>query len=233
MKNDWLTIPDAPQYEINSDLVVRNKLTGKTLTPIRLKRKNGVTLTYTLHGYGVYLYRTGQSLRRQAQAVQGSFAPIPSLDGRYEINAQGVVRNTRTKKVIKVDHKRHHQAYLKDENGRNFARAIADMLWEVHGIIKPRGPKPAPVVIDNGHQRFYFESKQAAAKFLAPKLHYKWETIAHYMHHFRKPKIGDWNVTYLTSETAELAKDIPWCARSLAALANRQAKLDSEVGLTC
>ena len=67
MKNDWLTIPNAPQYEINSDLVVRNKLTGKTLTLIRLKRKNGVSLTYTLHGYGVCLYRTGQSLRRHSE----------------------------------------------------------------------------------------------------------------------------------------------------------------------
>lgn len=233
MKNLWLTIPDAPNYQINSKLVVRNKLTGKILTPRPIKRKNGVAATYYLHGYGVYICRTAESLLRQAKAAQGTFEPIPSLGGRYEINAKGVVRNARTKKVLKVDHTRHHQASFYGEDGRKFARAIADLLWEVHGIIKPRGLKPAPVLIDNGHQKFFFESKHAAAKFLAPKLHCKWETIAYYMHHLRKPKIGDWNVTYLTSETAELAKDIPWHARSLTAIANHQAKLDSEVGLSC
>lgn len=59
MRNDWLTVPDAPQYEINSDLVVRNKLTGKTLTPIRLKRKrlerylSDVRNCRTCQGYSV------------------------------------------------------------------------------------------------------------------------------------------------------------------------------------
>lgn len=31
MKDNFLTIPDAPNYEINSDCVVRNKKTGKIL----------------------------------------------------------------------------------------------------------------------------------------------------------------------------------------------------------
>ena len=233
MKNDWLTIPDAPNYEINSDLVCRNKITQKILTPQRIKRAKGSALYYSLNGYGVNIWRTGKSLRRQAAASQGTFALIPSLGNRYEINKKGVVRNARTKIILKVDNTRHHQAYFKDGHGRCFARSIADLLWEVHGIIRPRKFKPIPVLIDDGKQKFFFATMTACAKFLAPKLFYKWQTLANYMQHFRKPQIGEWTVTYLVSEDRALADNIPWRSHALASLARRQAKLDKSAGLTC
>lgn len=98
MRENFLTIPDAPDYEINSDLVVRNKTTGRVLKPI-VKDGNA----YYRLTLGGAKFRTAKTFRRQAVDAVGNsiFEPIPSTGGRYEINNAGIVRNALTKKKLK------------------------------------------------------------------------------------------------------------------------------------
>lgn len=101
-KSGWLTIPDAPDYEINSKLQVRNKVTGHMLklqTGCKTKHYALTQNTVT----GKFLCRSPKSLFRQAVAAvaNDSFVPLlPPLDS-YEVNKRGVCRNIRTKKIIR------------------------------------------------------------------------------------------------------------------------------------
>lgn len=104
MKNDFLLIPDAPAYEINSELCVRNVKTGRFLKPWChcYTKKFYVRLTVTPDGRT--LSRQPRELRRQAVMSIGKgnfFLPIPSTNGRYEINPRGILRNVRTRRIIK------------------------------------------------------------------------------------------------------------------------------------
>ena len=60
MKNDWLTIPGFPNYEINGDFEVRNRKTKRLLTVYR-----GFVFLYS---DDVQYKRSAENLRRRAES---------------------------------------------------------------------------------------------------------------------------------------------------------------------
>ena len=104
MKNNFLPIPDAPGYEVNSQGFVRNIRTGKILKANNVGGKKKTPLIY-IPKY--HIRRTGESLRRQAVVFHKengkniSWLEIPNFGGLYEINRRGIVRNSQTKKIKK------------------------------------------------------------------------------------------------------------------------------------
>ena len=224
MRNDWLSIPDAPNYEINSQLICRNKKTGYILKKHHDKRKH---FYYSVRQSGQKPFcRSPQFLRRiaLATATPNSFEPIPSLGGRYEINKKGVVRNAATKKVLAL--KGHGKCVEVHYGQRKFImRCVADLLWEVHGIILQRRFRPQPCTLENAHGKFSFPNLKAAARHIAKEISYSLS----YVYKFfldRKPQFDDWKISY---PPRDLSGNIKWNARDLSALAKRQAKLDKEV----
>lgn len=197
MRNDFLTIPDTPNYEINSQLICRNKFTKQTLT---LHPRPGKAPYYSLRNKFTTKFtikRSPELLRRQAVAAAkpDTFEPIPSTGGKYEISPRGVVRNSHSKHILK--RKSHgHCVQLLLDNGSYVVRSIKDLLWEVHGIILPRRFRPQPCSAENQHGKFFFQNMKACARFLAPKIFLSVRTIANYLYRHDK-FIGEWSINYL------------------------------------
>ena len=224
MIENFLTIPDAPNYEINSQLVCRNKKTGKILKVCIVPHRRTY---YSLRppGWKHTLKRSPETLR--AQAVEAAkpgknFEPIPSLGYRYEINPRGVVRNSATKKILQ--RKGHgHCVEVHFGEGKYVMRTVVDLLWEVHGIVKLRRFRPTPCYAENAHSKHFFPHMKACARFLAPKFNRAVHTI--YCHLCeRRTTIGEWKITYVDQHPAE----VKWNMHSLGALARRQQKLEEQ-----
>ena len=128
-------------------------------------------------------------------ATTDTFAPIPSLDYRYEINRVGTVRNAKTKRIVKTTSQSKNSIVFRDANRNFICRNIGELLWEVHGKkFKPYNP-PCPCVAENNHRRFSFPSLRACARFLADKLFYTESHIAHKL--CKRPSvIGEWKIIY-------------------------------------
>lgn len=223
MKENFLTIPDAPNYEINSQLVCRNKRTGKVLK-LHVVPKRRIYYSLRPPGWKHTLKRSPKTLRRQTVEVAKpklKFEPIPSLGGRYEIDTRGVVRNTATKQVLK--RKGHgHCVEVHFGEGKYVMRAVVDLLWEVHGIIKPRRFRPAPCYAENIRGKRFFPHLKACARFLAPKCNRAVRTIYCYLCE-RRSLIGEWKITYVDQNPAE----VDWNMHDLGTLARRQQKLEA------
>ena len=191
MRDNFLTIPDAPNYEINSQLICRNKFTKQILT---LQHYDGKSY-YSLrpHGRKHTLKGNPKTLRRQAVAATQNdyFEPIPSLDYRYEIDRRGRVRNVHSKQIMVVRNGSVH-THLK---GKYIVRAIKDLLWEVHGKILERRFKPIPVTIENDFGLWNFDNIKACARFLAEKFFYTTSHISHKLYK-RPSEIFGYKVTY-------------------------------------
>lgn len=228
MKNDWLTIPDAPNYEINSELICRNRRTKKLLKIFRdsknfryysLRRKD---ISYTIK-------RSPRTLRNQAEAAvkYSSFEPLPSFNGTYEMNQYGILRNSKSKQIIKLNHS--GKGYnLRTLAGEYTTVSTAALLWESHGIIRKRRFRPCPCTIERDGQRFSFPHMNACARFLAPMVYFTAGYIAQHLNR-RDPVVFGWQVTYHD----DYLSDVKWNAAALSALAKRQAKLDKLAGLSC
>lgn len=197
---DFLTIPEAPRYEINSQLIVR---VIKTKHVLKLqKRGKNCSDYYSLlvDWKKCRLKRTPKALRRQALAASepSTFEPIPSLDYRYEIDNRGRVRNAKTKQRIK---QKDDGKYVSIEisHAKFICCSIADLLWEVHGIIKKRRFRPCPCSCYHtsslSQGALSFPHMAACARFLAPKLYLGFRTVKNYLCQ-RKPQIGDWKIIY-------------------------------------
>ena len=218
----FLTIPDAPNYEINGKFVVRNKKTGRLLRPaVRI----GTTKTYywlpsnaTPSGY---IKRTAIALRRQAvlAVLNESFEPIPSVCGKYEIDTSGNVRNVRTKKAIKPNIKGVYTLW--DDAGKPMYRSRNSLLWEVHGKIKV-GCVRVEVRAEYQNKRYKFASCAECARFLLGKLHYSLNTLQCYLW-ARKSSFAGWNFSYFSS----LPVDIKRHNDGLGKQARRQKKLEA------
>ena len=174
MRENFLTIPVAPNYEINSQLICRNKRTKRVLTLQRRKGNHGTYYSLRLTGTKNTIKLSPKLLRRLAAEAANptkTFMLIPSLDYRYEINMRGVVRNAKTKQVLK---RKGHGKCIVVHSGKHkyTTRAITDLLWEVHGIIKKRRFRPVPCSAENHCGKFFFPNLKACARFLAPKLHF-------------------------------------------------------------
>lgn len=197
MKDDWLTIPDAPNYEINSQLICRNKKSGYVLkTQVNY---NGA-VQYALYvSKGKHVMRSPRTLRAQAVSatVKQSYMPIPSTGGKYEINSKGTVRNSKTKIIIRPIDNSISFCF----GNRKVRRTVADLLWEVHGIIKKksRSSNPIPVAAENQHGKYFFRSLKRCSQFLESKVHYSRYTIIYHLSR-REENIYGWKITYLDDD---------------------------------
>ena len=193
MLENFLTIPDAPKYEINSQLICRNKRTGKIL---KVYYTAGNKPYYFLYLEGnKSTHRRAKTLRRIAVAAVtlDTFAPIPSLGGRYEINRRGKVRNAKTKRILKLQNGREYRLVI---DGKLIWRSVSNLLWEVHGKIPERLCTRVPCIAENATQKISFPNMSACAGFLAPKVFLGFNTVNCYLNR-RKPTIYGWKITYL------------------------------------
>lgn len=198
MLENFLPIPDAPNYEINSELICRNRKTKKVLT-LQTDYKNFKYYSLRVTGSRVCIQRSPKTLR--AQAVEAakpkiSFEPIPSTDGRYEINERGVVRNAQSKKILKS----HDNCVWLRVGEKCVVRCVADLLWEVHGQIIKRRYRPQPCTAENAQGKFFFSNMKACARFLTPKVFFSVSCIEQRLCR-RVPAIGEWKITYLADLT--------------------------------
>jgi len=192
----WYTIPDAPNYEINSKLVCRNKKTGKVLSQCN-NQCGGKYYSLYVVGQKACIKRSPECLLAQARAAAlvDTFEPIPSLDNKYEISITGKVRNVKTKLPIKVN-RGTALFYLK---GKIIGISVNSLLWEVHGIIKSKRMH-CPCVAENNSGRKFFESMLACARFLAPKIYLSLGTLTNYYFSNRRTEIYGWHITYLDKD---------------------------------
>ncbi len=190
MKKKFITIPDAPNYEINIQGEVRNKTTGKFLKIVN----NIVNLKLS----------DGRNTQRRVPRVlsalfnlpykEDEWQPVPSLDYKYEVTISGLLRKTKTKHLMTPDKKGLYRVFV---NGKIKHIAVSNLLWEVHGILPPPNlSHPIPVKIERGNIRQYFPTFAAAAKFLAPKVFFTEGTLVSYHFRKRQTEIGGWKITY-------------------------------------
>lgn len=192
MKNDFLPIPDAPNYEINSQLIVRNKTTGRILKT--RPRYNTVTLCCNKKRFT----STVASIRRKAIAAKegGSWLPVPSLNNLYELNEKGLLRNARTKHLIKM---RRGKIFGVKINGKKYNVSQKSLLWEVHGILPKKILTPISVTVEFNGEKIEFKSLYALSKFLTHKI-YRSEQDLRRQFSRRVAEIAGWKITYHLSQ---------------------------------
>lgn len=218
----WLTIPDAPNYEIDSKLNVRNKKTGHIRKPTIRNGTKYYSLPTVAGQRGCpKLSYSAITYRRQAVSAYfpHSFEPIPSLGGKYEINSKGVVRNSVTKKIVRSV--RNAIQLWDSDNKIPIIRSIPDLLWEVNGVYKKKF-RPVPVWAEHRSGKFFFKNSTQCARFLDGKLPYKLTTLMIYLWR-RSPTIGDWAFSYVD----ENPDNVKWAQKKLDSLARRQKKMES------
>lgn len=193
MRDDFLTIPDAPNYEINSELICRNKKTGKILKP-RIPAKY-TSKVYSLHHPDKPIIRSAATLRRQALSQFASlWVPVPSLDNLYETNRKGQLRHAKTKKILKP----RKGAYHSTIGGKFFCTSSTQLKWEVFGILPNFSSRVhKPCFVSKDHCRFYFETQKEAIKFIADDTHYTPKYIEEFFLK-RLTFIKGWYANYLT-----------------------------------
>ncbi|MBQ7704495.1 MAG: hypothetical protein IJT73_03575 [Selenomonadaceae bacterium] len=188
----YLTIPYAPNYEINGKLNVRNKKRGK-----KLKNQKGV----------VNLFVNGKKMVRSLRqlymaAIDGYYdvydnnqwSPCSLLKGRYEINGKGELRNVKTKYKLKLGKDRRYTVRI---DGQQICILLQDLLLDVFGIIyKKARNAPRAVILRKDSFAQYFTSLNAAAHWLSNKIHYAPNTLRTYMSKKQKELFG-WQIEYL------------------------------------
>ena len=200
MKNDFLTIPNAPDYEINSKLVCRNKITDKFLKPDIRHGKRGDYIYYRLIVDKKIIRLSAKTLRNKAWAPfdKRIFYLVPSLDGKYEVTRTGVLRNVKSKRILKPKKIGIYQ--IQKPNGKIISISLVKIFWEVFGVLPPKSSNTTkPVIVSQGNRCYYFDKKSAAAKFLAPIVFLSKSTIQACLSQRRKEIFG-WEINYLEDE---------------------------------
>lgn len=196
LKNDFLTIPDAPNYEINSELIVRNKKTGRILTP----QKKGQYVSVKLCSSGKFLAgRSTKTLRAQALAALengNKWLPVPSLGGKYELNSRGILRNASSKRTLKIFNRHHFISFRIPVNGKTNYFSLNSLLWEVFGVTPPLPVQPAVKcsAFKDGLYR-NFDSLNACARFLAPLCFLSSGAVLYHLWK-RKSDVYGWKISY-------------------------------------
>lgn len=128
--------------------------------------------------------------------MQLDFEPIPSLNFLYEINKRGVVRDIKTRRVLKP-YRRANTFYCSARiDKRNVYRSIPSLLHEVFGILPKNPPRqPVGVLARKDGLSFKFDSMYQATRFLAGKCFYSVDRMAHLLCE-RRAEISGWHITY-------------------------------------
>ena len=209
LKNDFLTIPDAPNYEINSELIVRNKSTGQILKGVV---KHNVPY-YNVISFNKRICRTGKSFRHKAEvalitADSLHWLPVPSLNGKYELNDRGKLRNAVTKRILK---KKFHNRFIGFDirfGGKRLNVSLKNLMWEVFGVYyQPSNRTPLSCSARKNGVLKKFDSLKALAFFLADATN-KASAVAieRYLNN-RCPEFYGWKISYASRDEWTAEKD--------------------------
>ena len=209
MKEDFLTIPDAPGYEINSELIMRNKKTGHLLT--LLPRTKKTPERYILFVNGKQVGRGAETWRRQAVAAKQAshFEPVPGYGDRYEVSPSGIVRNRLTKRKLKLQP---DGCYRLWDGKTNKDRSKTSLIYEVYDVDKRKCSPAVPVILSKGNFRQYFETLTAAAKFLAPLVYLTFGGVRRYLKQ-RQREIYGYKITYVEDIQDDYQRELNGLAR--------------------
>lgn len=198
-REQFFSIPFAPRYEVNGYFIVRNSATKHVIQPL----KTGV-VTFFYEGYRFRQRPESYYRRARAAAEDEEWRPVPSLDGKYELNPAGNLRNATTKVPLKKREARGSFYYLIKHNGHPKNIYLGQLLNETYGIES----KPLPsrkcnvgVQITNGSEQHYFATTVDCANFLAARVFY---TVGYIKHFLRRRCIDlwGWHATYFEPEKA-------------------------------
>lgn len=229
MKDDFLPIPDAPNYEINSELICRNTKTDYIMTPFQPKHyKNFVYRLDCLENRRrKQILRTAKTLRAQAVAAvtYSTFEPIPSLGSRYEVNQRGTIRNTNTKKILK--RKKYNLVTVDNNVGVSITRNFNTYLWEVLGYYRKPKWQRVKCSAENDFGKHFFDSLTDCANFLAPKIYFTADSIRSHFLVRRRTEVHGWKITYYEEDPSV----DNWNRQALGFEALRMQKLGKERGI--
>lgn len=195
-KADFLTIPEAPNYEINGYLKVRNKTTGNILKGERRPNRNVVMVLLTTPNGKIK--RSTNVLYREAIDTLSTtiWRPINSLGKKYELSPGGDVRNRKTKKLLKPINHDGETYYMLHGDGKYFNKSRRSLLNEVYLHDIPRKRPPIKVQISKDSKSYHFETIKDCARFLAERIFYTVPYIEAKLH-CRPPTFLGWSLKYL------------------------------------
>ena len=195
LKNDFLTIPDAPNYEINSELIIRNKKTGRILASYT---KGGCTVACPSATPCHRVWRSPKTFRSQAlAAVKGTtWFPVPSLNGSYEFSRNGYLRNAFSKRILKLFTKGNYKFFAVSVGGKHLCITLDSIRWEIFGVTPPVS-KSTPVSCSAFKDDLYknFDSLSACARFLASVCFISCSSVRKWLWK-RKPVVDGWKISY-------------------------------------
>lgn len=228
MKDDFLPIPDAPNYEINSELICRNSKTDHIMTPFLKKRNQN--LYYSLfsqsnHVAGILFVLPKLYVLKPSPL---SLIALLSLFLRSTVVMKliiaGIIRNAKTKRIIKRDKDGFLHVLTKD--GRIGVHPNT-YLWEVHGSYRKPKRQKVKCSAENEWGKHFFDSLAACARFLASKVFLSFEAVKYYYLVHRRTEIYGWKITYYEEDPSA----DNWNRQALGFEALRMQKLDKERGL--
>ena len=193
-KDDFFTIPCAPNYEINGYFDIRNKKTGLFLK--LAKKKGRKPCQITLSHNNKPIIRSVENLYKMAVSATKKFYPIKSLENLYETDHWGNVRNAKTKNFLKPYLLSGRTYYHFTINKKGIVLSKNQVLLEVFGVTFKLKHKKIPVQLSKERLAWRFNSINEAAKFLAPKLFFSTRHIAGFFYQ-RQPEVFGYKVTYL------------------------------------
>ena len=199
MKNDFLTIPDAPKYEINSELIVRIKKSGKFKK--QYKRNSGYM--FYLFNAGKKVARSPKTLRAQALAAIRSdscWFPVPSLNYLYEFSRNGCLRNAKSKRVLKMTIRGNYKYFSPSVGGNILNVTVDSLMWEIFGVIpvRPHCARIQVVITKDGLVK-KFDSLADCSRFFAAFCFIPFRSAQTYLSN-RQTVIDGWQIKYLPSD---------------------------------
>lgn len=195
-KDVFFTIPDAPNYEINGYFKIRNKKTGRMLKGS--KYKSGACLV-SVKRDGKSVKRKPSTFYRQAKEYflgDDDWAPVTSLQKKYELNWGGQLRNAKTKRLLKSQPHGGTVGYRLYLNKKREWHSQKALLNEVFDRKLKRKCQPVPCIVSKGAVAKYFGSMASAAKFLSKQVYCCTTNIRKQLGK-RQEEIFAWKITYL------------------------------------
>ena len=192
----YLTIPYATNYEINGRYQVRNKKTGRFKKPSKHTGRRTVRLCCN----GNVISRSvAQAYQAALDYYLGEYdgsqwATCAMLQGLYEMNYNGELRNARNKHKLVLNHKNYYTLTI---NGKTTSYSQKKLMREIFEIpFKKAKNASRTLILKKDSFAKYFPSFSAAARWLSPKVHY---TVSWIIQKFvkRPSEIFGWQVQYL------------------------------------
>lgn len=124
------------------------------------------------------------------------WTPIKSLHGAYEMSDTGVLRNSRTKRILKGTLVGDNLRYSIRLDGKTTSRSHDRLFAEVFNLPYVEIHHAVGVTLQKDDEIFHFSSKTAAAEFLAERVYYSIGYIIQDFLNKYKSECFGWKVHY-------------------------------------